>query len=193
MQMLSENVVTVWIHVFKGGIASVFGHDLKLQAKSVTCMVTPAADGTFSLESVVDARRIEVVCARSGDKDLPATTLSPGDRQEIHRHLIYDVLNTERYPEIRFVSTRVVKGVNRFDITGNLTLTGRTHQVHSRAVKTEGRYVATLQVHQPDFGIKPFSAAMGALKVKPDVQVEVWLPADALEGSANAHTGPTMP
>lgn len=193
MQMISEKLVTVWVFVFKGGIASMFGHDLKLQAKSLTCMVTPAADGTFSLEAVVDARRIEVACARSNGHDLPHSALSPSDHQDIHRHLLYDVLETERFPEIHFSSTRVVKGLERFDITGNLTMKGHTHQLHFRAMKAEGRYVATVQIHQPDFGIKPFSTALGALKIKPDVQVEVWLPADVLEGSAKIHDAGGMP
>jgi hypothetical protein len=39
--------------------------------------------------------------------------------------------------------------------------------------------VAEIKLHQPDFGIKPFTAALGALKVKPDVVVRVSVPKDA--------------
>ena len=37
-------------------------------------------------------------------------------------------------------------------------------------------WVAELKLHQPDFGIKPYSAALGALKVKPDILVRVSVP-----------------
>jgi hypothetical protein len=193
MQMLTEKVVTVLVFVFKSGIGSMFGHDLKLRAKSLTCMLTPAADGTFSVEAVVDARRIEVECARSNGHDLPATALSPSDRQEIHRHILYDVLNTERFHEIHFSSTRVVKGDDHFSITGNLTMTGHTHQVHFRAMKADGHYVGTVHINQPDFGIKPFSAALGALKIKPEVQVEVAVPLSAFEAGGSQKREPPMP
>jgi hypothetical protein len=36
--------------------------------------------------------------------------------------------------------------------------------------------VVELKLHQPDFGIKPFSAALGALRVKPDVMIRVSVP-----------------
>jgi hypothetical protein len=37
--------------------------------------------------------------------------------------------------------------------------------------------VSEVRVHQPDFGIKPYSAALGALKVQADVTVKVSAPA----------------
>jgi hypothetical protein len=44
-------------------------------------------------------------------------------------------------------------------------------------VRADGdRWVTDLKLHQPDFGIKPFSAALGALKVKPDVIIRVSVP-----------------
>ena len=193
MQMLSEKVVTVLVFVFKAGIASVFGHDLKLRAKSVTCMINTAPDGSLSIDAVVDARRIEVECARSNGHDLPATTLSAADHQEIHRHLLFDVLHTDRFPEIHFSSTRVVKSEDRVDITGNLTMTGHTHQIHCRAMNVDGHFVTTFRINQPDYGIKPFSAALGALRIKPELQVEISVPATAFDTPDSAHEGRSPP
>jgi hypothetical protein len=39
--------------------------------------------------------------------------------------------------------------------------------------------VAEVKIHQPDFGIKPYTAALGALKVKPDVLVRVSVPRES--------------
>jgi len=36
--------------------------------------------------------------------------------------------------------------------------------------------VAEVPIHQPDFGIKPYSAMLGALKVKPDLVVRCSVP-----------------
>ena len=46
--------------------------------------------------------------------------------------------------------------------------------------------VAEVSLHQPDFGIKPYSAMLGTLRVKPDVTVVVSLPADAVAGAGAA-------
>jgi hypothetical protein len=44
-------------------------------------------------------------------------------------------------------------------------------------VRAEGdRWVAEMNIHQPDFGIKPYTAALGALKVKPEVMVRISVP-----------------
>jgi hypothetical protein len=45
------------------------------------------------------------------------------------------------------------------------------------SIRADGdRWVAEVTVHQPDFGLKPYTAALGALKVKPDVIVRVSVP-----------------
>ncbi|MBW1758625.1 MAG: YceI family protein, partial [Deltaproteobacteria bacterium] len=59
---------------------------------------------------------------------------------------------------------------------GTLQLYGKSRSIQTSVRATGGRWVAELKLHQPDFGIKPFSAALGALKVKPDVLVRVSVP-----------------
>ena len=73
-------------------------------------------------------------------------------------------------------------------ITGTLTLAGRSRPLRL-AVRPSGpdRYVATASVTQSDYGIKPYSGFLGALKVRDAVgiQVEVSLPPAAAPAAGN--------
>ncbi|MBW2588824.1 MAG: YceI family protein, partial [Deltaproteobacteria bacterium] len=79
-------------------------------------------------------------------------------------------------PEIRFDSTNVVERGEGFAVEGTLQLYGKSRSIQTSVRAAGGRWGAELKLHQPDFGIKPFSAALGALKVKPDVLVRVSVP-----------------
>ena len=59
-------------------------------------------------------------------------------------------------------------------VTGDLTLVGgRTPIEFELAVDPEGGIAGTAVVKQSDWGIKPYSALFGALKVKDEVEVEL--------------------
>ena len=58
-------------------------------------------------------------------------------------------------------------------ITGELSLHGVTRPLAITARHVGDRWVADVPLHQPDFGIKPFSAFLGSLRVKPDVRVRI--------------------
>ena len=42
--------------------------------------------------------------------------------------------------------------------------------------------VTVVRLHQPDFGIKPYSALLGTLKIKPEVTVRCSVPRASLPG-----------
>jgi hypothetical protein len=63
-----------------------------------------------------------------------------------------------------------------FAIAGTLSLHGRQKRVAGTAVRTGGKLCLELTLHQPDFGIKPYSAMLGTLKVKPDVRLKITVP-----------------
>jgi polyisoprenoid-binding protein YceI len=82
-----------------------------------------------------------------------------------------DVLQTQRYPEILFESTRITPQ----EVIGQLTLHGVTREVRF-AWREEGEArVAEVRLDQRTWGIVPFHAMMGALRLKPEVHVRVRL------------------
>jgi hypothetical protein len=48
-----------------------------------------------------------------------------------------------------------------------------------QAKKVGSHFVAQVVLHQPDFGIKPYSAMLGALRIRPDVRIELSVPTSA--------------
>jgi polyisoprenoid-binding protein YceI len=86
------------------------------------------------------------------------------------------VLNSRWHPRITFESTggRVLDE-RRWQFDGNLTLAGTTVPVQVPVEVESGtdetRLRATVTVVQSRFGIKPYSAMMGALKVADEVEI----------------------
>ena len=63
-----------------------------------------------------------------------------------------------------------------YDVEGDLTLHGVSKPISTTTKKQGDRQVASIDLHQPDFGITPYKAMMGTLKIKPDVTVVLSIP-----------------
>lgn len=163
----------VFVLSFKDGMLAKLAHDLKMKVGSFTIDVD---DATKRIDARFDARSVKVVCRRKDGHDEPSG-LSSFEIGQIDGNIQNDVLETKKHAEARFVSTSVEPSGEGFKVKGDLTLHGRTKSITADVQKKNGRYVTSVRLHQPDFGIKPYSAALGALKVQADVIVEVSVPA----------------
>jgi polyisoprenoid-binding protein YceI len=83
-----------------------------------------------------------------------------------------DFLDVERHPEITFRSTGAEGTPEAFTLTGELTIMGRTHPVAIRGAVDDDRVCGGAAVVQTQWGIKPYSALLGALKLADEVNVE---------------------
>ena len=160
---------------FKDGLLARLAHDLKLQVERFSIEVD---ESTHQIKATFDPSSIRVVCAQVDGHDDPST-LSKGDKKKIYDNVTKDVLRIRKHPEIRFDSTNVVERGNGFAVEGTLQMHGKSRNIQT-SIRADGdRWVSELRLHQPDFGIKPYTAALGALKVKPDVVVRVSVPREA--------------
>jgi polyisoprenoid-binding protein YceI len=160
---------------FKDGLLARLAHDLKLQVERFSIEVD---DSTREIKATFDPSSIQVVCAQNDGRDDPST-LSKGDKKKIHDNVTKDVLRVRKHPEIRFDSTNVVQRGEGFAVEGALQMHGKSRSIQA-SVRVDGdRWVTELRLHQPDFGIKPYTAALGALKVKPDVLVRLSVPRES--------------
>jgi polyisoprenoid-binding protein YceI len=149
------------------------GHDLVLEAErwNASAKLLPSAPKDSQLRANVDARSLQVREGRGGVKPL-----TDSDREEIRRNLEQRVLRTDQHPEITFASTAIdaVDG-QRWQVVGDLTIAGTTSTVRIPVELEPGpegtRMRAAVTIAQSSFGIKPFSAMMGALKVADDVEI----------------------
>ncbi len=153
------------VFTYKEGPLSPFGHDLELRVGRFTVEV---ADDRQSVEARFGSGSLTVVGALVGGRTDPAA-LSARDRASIEATIAADVLQSRRHPEIRFQSTAVTDD----EVRGTLTLTGRSREIVCRREMDGARQSASVRIHQPDFGITPYRAMLGALRVQADVLVRV--------------------
>ena len=154
---------TLTVRVSKAGLFSAFGHNHVIRA--------PLTQGSFeegtdrpSVELEVDARQLQVL-----DPDLSAQ-----DRGEVQQTMLGpSVLDSAHFSAIRFRSMKVEEaGAGSWRVHGDLTLRGQSRPVLVEVTGGAGHYHGSALVKQSDFGIKPVSAAGGAIKVKDEVRVE---------------------
>lgn len=162
----------VLIYSYKDGVLAKLAHDLKMKVGSFSLTVD---DATKKIEATFDATSVTVVCRCKDGKDEPGG-LNMIETAAINSNIEKDVLESKKHGQIRFVSTAVEADGEGYRVTGDLTLHGKTKSVRANVAQKAGRWVTELRLHQPDFGIKPYSAMMGALKVQADVLVTVSVP-----------------
>jgi polyisoprenoid-binding protein YceI len=149
------------IRVFKSGFLSAFGHDHEIEAPISQGVVETSESA--GIEVRVDARQLRVL-----DPDLAAEK-----RVQVQKTMEGpEVLDSGRFPEIRFQSSAVEKrGHDGWTVNGNLTLHGQTHPVALEVTFQDGHYRGSAKLRQRDFGITPVSVAGGTVKVKDEVRV----------------------
>jgi polyisoprenoid-binding protein YceI len=103
-------------------------------------------------------------------------------KKEIDSNIIKDVLNADIYREIILTSSSVTKEDSSYLVKGTLTVHGVTRDITFTVREEGGFYIADVKLNLPDFGIRPFSAMFGMIKIRPDVLVRVLAPKDEEKG-----------
>ena len=157
------------VFTFKEGALSAIAHDLELAVGTASIEVGE----DLAIEARIGLAGLRVLHAV---KDGHATSaLSDGDKRKIERTIAEDVLDTRRHAEALFRGKAEPVG-GSYRISGELTLHGKTRPLTVAGQARDGRQVFEVSLHQPDFGIKPYSAMLGTLKVKADVKVRIAVP-----------------
>ncbi len=166
------------LHTGRKGVGATVGHDLTIEVTDWSARVEVPDSG---VEAASVTARVELGSLVVRDGTGGAKPLTDKDRREIARNA-GQTLGADRYPTATFASNRVVMDPGdgeRGTIEGTLTLHGTSAPAEIRVREAApGRYAATMVVTQTTYGIKPYSAFLGALKVRDevDVRMEVELP-----------------
>jgi polyisoprenoid-binding protein YceI len=159
------------IFTYKEGLLSAIAHDLKLKVSQLQLNIGE----DHQIEATFTASSLRVINAMQSGVESPGV-LSDSDKKKIEHSITDEVLHSARFTEIKFVSTSVKPAGDGYQIEGQLSLHGQTRRI-SLITKREGdRHIAEFRLHQPDFGIKPYSAMLGALKIKPDITLRISVP-----------------
>jgi polyisoprenoid-binding protein YceI len=162
---------TFHIFTFKDGLLARLAHDLRLSLGRYEVTVDQdQVEGRFWLDS------LEVDGAMSRGT-LDASELSPRDKKTIQGNLCDKVLHTGRHPEATFSGTRQELGGGRYRVTGQLTLMGRPQPVSLEASGQDGVYSGSAELVPSRWGIKPFKALGGAIKLQDKLKLEFALKA----------------
>jgi hypothetical protein len=162
-----------FVYVYREGILSAVGHDLKLRVTEFT-LVGEREPLSIHAEFRADSLRV-IGAFKNGAVN--ENEISAQDKQEIENNIARDVLETQKYPMISFYSTAIEKASDhQYRMSGRLELHGVTRMLNCTVAQKLGRAETSVSVHQSDFGIRPYRAFLGALRVKPDVRVEITVP-----------------
>jgi len=167
MPHLDPTQIRCEIHTFKEGFLSALGHDLRLL---VTGAQVDVQEAPLALTATFDAASIRVLGPLSGG------ALSDKDKGEIERNIRDTVLETARYPQIRFVAATIEPLGDGYRVSGHLELHGQRRPLTLTSRRDGPLQRATLALQQPDFGIKPYRAPLGVIKIKPEIRIELALP-----------------
>jgi hypothetical protein len=163
------------VFIYKEGFLSALAYDLRI---NVTSFLIELGRKEQFIKARFDAQSLRVDCAMVDGSERP-DILSLETRKEIEHSIIKKVLETETYREIFLLSSSVKKEDSTYQVKGLLTLHGMTREI-TFPVKAEGNYLsAYVRLLLNDFGIRPFSALFGAIRVKPDILIRVIIPKPA--------------
>jgi polyisoprenoid-binding protein YceI len=172
---IDANTSLFTVQAFAAGLASVIAHSPSFAVRDMVgdMQFIPDSMKNASLRLKINLRSLEIL-----------DEVSRQDRNQIERVMFDEVLETGRYPEARYESTRVNisgggEGICRADVAGDLTLHGVTRGVSldSQVVVGEDtlRAQGSFSLMQPDYGLKIAAVAGGTLKLREELKCHFFI------------------
>lgn len=154
-----ESAVT--IHVYKAGLFSGLAHNHVVLAPVGGASMDPPglkAEVSFATK---DMRVIDPDVSDKDRAEIQSTMLGP------------KVLDAQKFPEIRFKSSRIEQtSAQHYRVTGTLDLHGTRKELSFEVTGMPEHYHGTTKLKQTDFGIQPISLFAGSVKVKDQLDLE---------------------
>ena len=152
----------------KAGLLGTFGHSHVIRAGVVDGSITwdPERVAASRIELAVPVDGLRVV-RRGADRD---------DWPDVENAMRTEVLHPSRFPEVTFRSRLVTRIRDGVHVVGDLTMEGRSRPVAvDVTLETSGdtlRASGAFSVKQTDFGIRPYRAAGGTIRVADHVRFD---------------------
>jgi polyisoprenoid-binding protein YceI len=163
MPTLGPQDGTLTIRTGRKGAASKAGHDLRIEVTA--WQATLDLSGSPSVTLTADSRSLKVREGTGGVK-----SLDDDDKASIEQTIDDEVL---KGAAIEFRSTGVAVDGERVSVRGDLEIGGRSQPIAFDLLLSGGRLAGSAVVSQPAWGIKPYSALFGTLKVADEVTVSI--------------------
>jgi polyisoprenoid-binding protein YceI len=161
---LGPDNATLRVKTGRSGAAAAAGHDLDIEVTSWEA--TLEGGDAPSVTLTADATSLKVVAGKGGMK-----ALTEDDKGDIKKSIDKDVLKSKA---ITFTSTSVEDNGGALAVKGDLEIAGKSAPAEfTLTVGDDGSVSGSTTLSQKSFGIKPYSALFGALKVNDDVEIVV--------------------
>jgi hypothetical protein len=149
------------VHVEKSGLFSAFAHNHVIEA--------PIASGLLDVE-----KKTVLLIFNTRDMKVLDPGVKDSERTQVDQTMKSDqVLDVQRFPEIRFSSSSVTSEEgDRYRVRGDLTVHGVTRPIDLPVSFANNRYAGSIKLKQTDFGIKPVNIAGGTVKVKDVIEID---------------------
>jgi polyisoprenoid-binding protein YceI len=172
MTIFTEADGDIWIETRREGVLAPVGHDLRLETRRFRVQITPDQQ---VVTATMQTASVAVRAALMGAHERPRA-LGRIERGRIERTVSKDVLGARQFPTIEFLSDSITATPTGYALTGQLTLRGVTRSVLSSVVREGARLKTRIPLSLSDFGVRPVTAFLGALRVRDEVCVVVDLP-----------------
>jgi polyisoprenoid-binding protein YceI len=168
------------IYVFRGGRFSKLGHNHVMTSRDLTGRVWVHPDfarSGFELSFPVAQLVVDDAEARrAAGSDFPPD-IPQSDREGTRRNMLKpEVLDGEHYPEVKLRSAKVGGTLEAPQVTAQITIkeTSRDVEVPLKIELAGAQLTATgeFDILQTQFGMKPFSVALGALEVQDKLHIK---------------------
>ncbi len=164
---------TIHVFTYKDGPLARFAHDLRLTVRRFAVTVAGR-----DVRATFDPRSLVVDGVVKGSR-VDTQTLSAKDCREILENLEQHVLKWRQHPEITFAGRVAPSEAGTLTVKGTLRLVGREGPLEVSLKRRGDRVVGEASLMQTRWGIQPFSAMLGAIRIKNVVDVRLDLPAPA--------------
>ncbi len=166
---LGPDTGRILLRTYRAGLVAQAGHDLTIEATIWNGDLTIGDQGIpTALKVRVDINSLAVREGTGGIRPL-----TDRDRREI-AHTARRVLASDRHTEAVYTASGFEPKDGGGVVEGTFTLMGNSHPLRLEVTETgPERYGATTTVVQSAYGIRPYTAFFGALKVRDAVDVEV--------------------
>jgi len=161
---------SVEVFTFRKGLLARLGHDLCLSAERFAIDLDA---GKVTAEVFASSLR---VLGAMHDGKLDRSALSASDRADIERAIKQEILRADRHPKLSFRGEASAISGGRFELRGELELQGKRVPQRVPVELREGALRAELELRPSSFGIEPYRALGGALKLEDRVKLQIVLP-----------------
>jgi len=157
------------LYTTRAGVAAKVGHDLTITFANWSGQIVLADDDGRSahLTVEIDVTSFQILEGTGG-----AVALGPDDRKDITSTALR-LLEADREPRATYTSTAVRPSGDGATIDGDLVLRGQSAPVPLTITATgPSSWRASATLLQSTFGIKPYKAFFGALRLADEVRIE---------------------